>query len=91
MVNWKKLIKTEISVFPNPLISDFTVKFITNYENNSTKKVIIYDVLGKTIFENPNFQSEISIQNNFQDGLYIITIQDETGIIANKKIFIMKN
>ncbi len=70
-----------ISIYPNPTTGIVTIDF-TNFANFGKVKIKITDISGKTI-ENfhidsfSNFQINIS---HFQNGIYLLKIETETGV-----------
>jgi hypothetical protein len=71
----------ELSVFPNPTTSFLNIKM-----NNKLKRATIYSLLGSKILET---KSKIITTGSFKNGLYIIKIEDENGIVFTKR-FIKK-
>lgn len=70
------------TIYPNP-VND--ILFIENNYNDVIKKIIVYNLLGKTIIEQNgnNFQLNFS---NISSGLYLMKITTEKETIINKII-----
>lgn len=69
---------SNFSIFPNPNHGEFTIKL--NSSSNSDIKVEVYDVRGRSIFNNdysnsPEFNQTISL-NNVQSGMYLVKVSD---------------
>lgn len=73
-------------IFPNPTKDEFTIQL------NSVNKasIIIYNMLGKVIYEDMMNSDRINIKNNgqFNSGLYIIKIIDENQRVFHSKLII---
>jgi len=70
--------KNEISVYPNPANN---LLFINRFIKNS--KMSIFDISGKIIINKKVTKNQIDI-SNFQNGIYIINIETENGIVTKK-------
>jgi len=71
-----------ISVFPNP-VSD--VLYIENQDsNNATKKITIYDLLGKRILNKKTTNNQLDV-SHLISGVYLVEITTDKGVL-NKKI-----
>ena len=68
-----------ISISPNPTSNTFTI----NLQNETLKKVIIYNQLGQQIRKTITNQVNIS---NLAEGIYFVKIISESGKTATKKI-----
>jgi len=80
-VNIQNLPHTEISIYPNP--TNGIVNF--NFSDNNIQKYIVYDITGKPVIEKLEVQqNEINNFSNFQNGIYIISIQTRKGIFTTK-------
>jgi hypothetical protein len=74
----------EISIYPNPTQSTFTINLETFTQPSS---ITIYDILGKTITSKQFItnQTEINLTGN-NKGVYFINIQTENGTTVRKII-----
>ena len=68
---------TNVSLFPNPATDEFSIEFKDVSANVS---VIIYDVEGKVVFQdNYSFSQYVTIQSNFDPGIYFVEIKTSNG------------
>lgn len=88
--NNTETVKTEntletIQIYPNPVVGGKI--YLTSEHNNSTKKIELYDMLGKKIMETEmnSYQKELNI-SNLKAGVYILKINDKTNSITRKII-----
>ncbi|MCQ2285410.1 MAG: T9SS type A sorting domain-containing protein [Bacteroidales bacterium] len=75
----------DFQLFPNPTENIFSLVWADRMEN---VLISIYDLKGHLLQsrkENGHFISEFSMKN-YADGLYLVEIKDEKGVIARKKI-----
>ncbi|MFD2725189.1 T9SS type A sorting domain-containing protein [Hyunsoonleella rubra] len=75
---------TNISLYPNPAQSEFTIKTI-----NSTRisEVSVFNTLGAEVLSDITKISKDRYDiSNLSSGLYLVKIQDENGAIAIKKL-----
>ncbi|WP_397445697.1 BNR-4 repeat-containing protein [Polaribacter sp. R77954] len=77
---------TSINLFPNPTKGEFTLQF-TGFNN---AKVVIYDVLGKSIYSKNISKNRIQINNDtkFKSGIYLVKVVDELRNTYFKKLII---
>lgn len=76
----------EIKVYPNPFSSVLNVE-MDGYENTT---ISISDFFGKTIFSAIFDQSNLTIPtNNWNQGVYLITIKSEGEIVLTDKILLV--
>jgi hypothetical protein len=77
---------TLINLFPNPTKGEFTLQF-TGFNN---AKVVIYDILGKSIYSKNISENRIQINNDtkFKPGIYLVKVQDELRNTYFKKLII---
>lgn len=76
--------KTNISVYPNPTSSNFTIFS----DINSIQKVEMYNLLGKKVF-NKKIKNKSKIEfstQNFSKGIYLIKVFSENQILSKKLI-----
>jgi hypothetical protein len=77
---------TSIKLYPNPTKNEFTLEFFgfTNAE------VIIYDVLGKSIYSNKidSKRLQITNKNKFKPSIYLVKVIDEFKKVYHKKLII---
>ncbi|NOQ27529.1 MAG: T9SS type A sorting domain-containing protein, partial [Bacteroidales bacterium] len=70
-----------ISVYPNPTRGEIYIKFA----NNNIHNLSISDMSGRQIFNISELQQNEKIDlTNFENGLYIITLETDTGITIRK-------
>ena len=78
--------KFTAKIFPNPAKDEFTIQL------NSVNKasIIIYNMLGKVIYEDTMNSDRINIKNNgrFNSGLYLIKVIDENQRVFHSKLMI---
>ena len=102
MLAWYNLIKTQLSttalanetflenqfsIYPNPNKGSFTIEF---KELANSFSVEVYDITGKTIYENNYEQSSNLIQlinlDNPTSGVYFINIKSDKGLVTKKLV-----
>jgi len=74
-----------LSIYPNPVSNGRLFVNITTYKN-LTKKVEIFNVLGKQIYVTDLFGSELNVAQ-FSTGVYILKIT-ENNISVTRKLVI---
>lgn len=75
-----------VKVFPNPTDDAFTIQL-----NSVTKaSIIIYNMLGKVIYEDTMNSDRLDIENNgqFKSGLYLIKVTDDNQSVFHSKLMI---
>ncbi len=72
-----KKVDAELSLFPNPTTDFFAVK-----QDDSIKKVAIYNWLGKKITSFSHFKGRIYNVENLEQGIYIIRLYDDKDKLA---------
>ncbi len=72
----------DIKIYPNP----FTDQLILNFEDNiSAKKIMLFDLSGKMIFEINSSQNQLSIPTSeMPSGLYFLKIDTENQTFSQK-------
>ena len=102
MLAWYNLIKTQFSstalanetflenqfsIYPNPNKGSFTIEF---KELANSFSVEVYDVTGKTIYENNYDQSANPSQminlDNVNRGIYFINVKSDKGLVTKKLV-----
>jgi hypothetical protein len=102
MLAWYNLIKTQLtttalanetflenqfSIYPNPNKGSFTIEF---KELANSFSVEVYDVTGKTIYENNYDQSANLSQminlDNVNSGIYFINVKSDKGLVTKKLV-----
>ena len=102
MLAWYNLIKTQLSttalanetflenqfsIYPNPNKGSFTIEF---KELANSFSVEVYDVTGKTIYENNYDQSANPSQminlDNVNRGIYFINVKSDKGLVTKKLV-----
>ena len=71
------LVKNKIILYPNPTTSVLNIKM-----KSDLKQVIIYTVLGTKVLQSA---SKIINTSNLKSGMYLITIENETGNVSTKR------
>ena len=75
-----------VQLFPNPAKDQFTIL----YDGGVLNKVLIYDMLGKIVYQDNKVSNRIDIQNNgrFKSGLYLIKLIDKNNKSFHAKLII---
>jgi hypothetical protein len=68
------------TIYPNP-VKD--ILFIENNNNNLIQKIVVYDVMGKTVIEQNGNSAQIDF-SNITSGLYLVKITSEKELIVKK-------
>ena len=80
-------LEKQFSIYPNPSIGSFTIDF---KELTNSFSVEVYDLTGKTIYENNYDQSANLVQviniENATSGVYFVNIKSDKGIVTKKLI-----
>lgn len=72
------------SVYPNPSDNDITIEFSNS---NTTHRIELVDVTGKTIASDITDHSSYHIKkNNFTAGLYFLKVSEKSGATSTQKI-----
>ena len=66
----------EISVYPNPILSTFTLKTTTS--DLSGLSIQIFNVIGKKVYEEKSLKSKTINVSELNTGIYILKIMNET-------------
>ncbi|MES2587387.1 MAG: CotH kinase family protein [Bacteroidota bacterium] len=82
----KKIVKSQIELYPNPVENEL---FVNLNENYKTFSIEIKDVLGKLIHSQKNLQKlnskQICIKNlDFKSGFYLVEIQSDDSIFTTR-------
>jgi len=88
-----KSIDTEddlVSIFPNPSSEFFEVKIISN-NDYKVAMVSLYNSLSQIVY-NKNYSSNqsIRVKSDFENGIYYLKIEYDSGKIITKKVIIQK-
>lgn len=78
----EEFITNSFTVYPNP-VNDML--FIENNNNKIIQKIVVYDVMGKTVIEQNGNIAQIDF-SNITSGLYLVKITSEKEIIVKKII-----
>ncbi len=75
-----------VDIYPNPANSNFTIA-LTGIENAN---ITIVDLLGKVVYRKTSANNMVRIATDdvFSKGVYIVKVQDENGVVFNKKLVI---
>lgn len=80
-------LETQFTIYPNPSKGSFTIEF---KELANSFSVEVYDVTGKTIYENNYDQSANLVQlinlDNATSGVYFVNIKSDKGLVTKKLI-----
>ena len=68
----------EFSIYPNPTVNYLFINRLNDYKN-----LAIYDMTGQLINYSEANNNQIDV-SNFQNGIYILKIETEKGILTNK-------
>ena len=66
----------EISVYPNPIKNQFTIK--TTLKNLNEVSITIFNVIGKKVYEKKSLKSKTINVSGLNTGIYILKIMTET-------------
>jgi hypothetical protein len=84
-------IDNTISIYPNPVISEFTI-LIKNTFNIKDLNFKIFDITGKLIQEGDIIQPKTTIETfNFSSGLYFVQLFDNLKLQHSVKISVIKS
>ena len=78
--------KSELVVFPNP--AQQTVNLHVNGYNNEIGRIMLFDMVGKTVFDSGDIlakrsQLDVSSLNN---GMYVVRVVTSTGGVLSSKV-----
>ncbi|MFD1551910.1 hypothetical protein DNU06_01575 [Putridiphycobacter roseus] len=79
-----------IGFYPNPMNEETLAQFVLNY-NSKNNLLKIYDLKGRIVFKDdltPKDNQYIIKKNQLHTGVYIVTINNEDGLIAKGKLVI---
>jgi len=83
----EQFLENQFSIYPNPNKGSFTIEF---KELANSFSVEVYDVTGKTIFENNYDQSANPSQlinlDNVNRGIYFINVKSDKGLVTKKLV-----
>lgn len=83
----EEFLQTQFSLYPNPTKGSFTIEF---KDLANSFSVEVYDVTGKTIYENNYDQAANLVQvinlDNPSNGVYFVNIKSDNGIVTKKLI-----
>lgn len=80
----------DFSITPNPNNGRFTLIFSNEFMKESSIPLIIYDMVGNQVFATNIITSELAANNeiilptNLSSGLYLVTLNLESGVIHQK-------
>jgi hypothetical protein len=80
--------RIEINTYPNPFYHYFEVSSY-NADNSKTCKIVVYDMLGKVVFEqNDDFTNKVFVSTeNWAQGLYVVKVISPKGdLLLSEKI-----
>jgi hypothetical protein len=83
----EQFLENQFSIYPNPNKGSFTIEF---KELANSFSVEVYDVTGKTIYENSYDQSANPSQminlDNVNRGIYFINVKSDKGLVTKKLV-----
>ncbi|WP_293889867.1 zinc-dependent metalloprotease [Flavobacterium sp.] len=83
----ESFLQNDFSIYPNPSKGSFTIQFKDMMNSYSVE---VYDVTGKTIYENNYDQSSNLAQvvnlDNATSGVYFVNIKSDKGIVTKKLV-----
>lgn len=83
----EEFLQNDFSIYPNPSKGSFNIEF-KNFVNSFS--VEVFDVTGKTIYENNFDQSSNLVQainlQNTTSGVYFINVKSDKGIVTKKLV-----
>jgi hypothetical protein len=85
--------KYEVDVWPNPADDKVTIRLSGVGESKTSAVCTVLDQLGRTVLQKKmvfNEGSEELDTSELQEGMYFITLKNEGGLAARKRIFIMR-
>lgn len=74
----------QVNITPNPSQGVFNVQYLP--EGKGVITVLVYDVLGRTIYKEALQSSSETIRLEAPDGLYILELANETGLQQRQKV-----
>jgi hypothetical protein len=83
-----KLINEEISVYPNPSASAFTVKYSLKNTLSADAAILIYDLNGRMLVKKSLSEQEASVNigNDLPRGSYFVKISNGEELVQTKRI-----
>ncbi len=79
----KTITQVDISIYPNPTNGIINIKSI----ENSVKQISIINITGEIVLTIPDIQTDETVDlSDFENGIYIVRIQTDKGIIIKKII-----
>lgn len=83
-------VEKTVKFYPNPAVSYINFEFEKNYNNGNS--IIIYNFLGKKVFEEKLGEQKINVSlRNFFRGIYIFQLSDQQGkVIESGKFQVAK-
>ena len=83
----EKFLQNDFSLYPNPSKGSFTIQFKDLMDSFSVE---VFDVTGKTVYENKYDQSANLVQminlDNPTSGVYFVNIKSDKGIVTKKLV-----
>lgn len=76
------------TVTPNPSFDHIDITLSQQYENTT---IAVYDLTGKCILKTQAPKNELTINtSSWNNGLYMVIIQDNTGVVKKEKVVVVK-
>ncbi|TVQ07285.1 MAG: DUF4623 domain-containing protein [Bacteroidetes bacterium] len=69
----------DFNVFPNPARDNFNIT-----ANSMIRSIVITDITGKVVYNDIINDTETSINNNFETGIYLVRILTDEGVFVRK-------
>ena len=83
----EEFLQTQFRLYPNPSKGSFTIEF---RELSNSFGVEVFDVTGKTIYENNYDQTATLLQvvtlENVSNGVYFVNVKTDEGLVTKKLI-----
>jgi len=87
-VNDVKVDGAEINIYPMPITNKKMHIQLSGYDNNKAISLVLYDLVGKSIFQTNVDSSGIVDLKGISTGTYIVSVKNE-GHIANKRVVLL--
>lgn len=84
----EEFLQNQFSLYPNPTKGSFTIEF---KDLANSFSVEVYDISGKTIYENnydqaANMVQVINLENTTSSGVYFVNVKSDKGVVIKKLI-----
>jgi hypothetical protein len=72
-----------VNIYPNPNNGSFSIE-----NDGDLSKIVVYNILGKSVYTNENINSDITQLSGFDKGIYLVQITSKDNIISSYKIIV---